>query len=674
MNSGSDQRDDDTPLGTTEARALRRLVEPVSQVDQPAHDELWALRYRIQQPLGHGGMGDVFLAHDALLDRLVALKILRNTRENFVDERQLLREARTAARAEHERVARVYDVGTWNDHAFIAMEYVRGETLRAWLKTRQLDPREIVEIVRQLIEGVRALHERGLVHRDLKPENVMVTPDGMLRILDLGIARRVALSDTVNALGDDCGNTSIGVGVGTPGYMAPEQWRQAETDARVDLFAVGVIAYELVVGQAPFCGGTKLEVREKTLRGVVDFDGPVWEAIPEALKTVIRGALRGNPNERFATVADMAQELTAALDPPLPSLSANQAAARPSGDGRAAPESLGGSALAPPNRPTASRPSVWLIATAALTAIGIALAPRLREPSMPPPDHGMVQFRAATFTMGSEPAEIEVACRTYTNTCPREMQNETPSRMVNVAPFELDEREVTNEEFAKFLTTIGASLRVVDDDEHHYPRLVHYALRPGDEFLLYDLWERSTGLALSGASHFEAKPGFERLPVTLVTWLGARLYCQSVGKRLPTETEWEYAARGVEKRPFPWGSDLPSCGGVHIPSDGTLRVLNSERCENSRTIPFPVMTAPQDRTPQGVYDLGGNVVEWVDENGVDDEQAYANRLRAESPAVMRGGAYDTSFYTRTTSRSFRLAFNAGYNIGFRCAKSIHITQ
>ncbi|HMI86484.1 MAG TPA: bifunctional serine/threonine-protein kinase/formylglycine-generating enzyme family protein [Polyangiaceae bacterium] len=674
MNSGSDRDDDDIPLGTTEARALRRLVEPIAPPDQLARDDLWALRYRIQEPLGHGGMGDVFLARDTLLDRLVALKILRNKEESFVDERQLLREARAAARAEHERVARIYDVGTWEDQAFIAMEYVRGETLRAWMKTHHATARETTDIVRQLLDGLRALHERGLVHRDLKPENIMVTPDGTLRILDLGVARRVAITDAMQAPGEATGNTSLGVGVGTPGYMAPEQWHRVETDARVDLFAVGVIAYELVVGRAPFRGDTKRETREKTLQCAVEFDGPSWADVPATLKSIIRGALRADPDERFANVAEMVEALAMPVGQPPPLISTSQVT-RSSEEGLPEAESLDPPEL-PPRSRTSSRRFGWLVAPAGLVltvaAIGlIAFAVREREAAMPLPTRGMVQFRAARFMMGAEPAEIEAACRSYPKGCPPEVQDETPSRNVHVAAYELDEREITNEEFAEFLTVIGGLITVVKDDEHPYPRFVRYRSRPGEDLLLYDLWEGGTGLALSGTSQFTAKPGFERLPVTLVTWSGARLYCQSVAKRLPTEAEWEYAARGAEKRPFPWGAEPPTCEGVHIPSNGILPVIHADGCENDRTIPFVVMTAPQDRTAQGVYDLGGNVIEWVAHH-IEDERTSSSSLPEQSPAITRGGSFHSSFLTRSTSRSLRPASAAGRDIGFRCAKSIHI--
>ncbi|MET0591577.1 MAG: protein kinase, partial [Polyangiaceae bacterium] len=136
MNARTQGTGDETPLSPDELQALHRIAEPVAMHTDAEPDQLWASRYRIKEKIGKGGMGDVYLAHDIVLDRYVALKVLRKTSdESFVDESRLLREARAAARVEHERLARIYDALTWEDHALIAMEYVRGETLRDWMKT-----------------------------------------------------------------------------------------------------------------------------------------------------------------------------------------------------------------------------------------------------------------------------------------------------------------------------------------------------------------------------------------------------------------------------------------------------------------------------------------------------------------------------------------------------------
>ena len=284
----------------------------------------------------------------------------------------------------------------------------------------------------------------------------------------------------------------------------------------------------------------------------------------------------------------------------------------------------------------------------------------------------MVQLAGGSFTMGNERADVEAMCATYPRGCPPEAYQETPPRPTTVTAFELDQREVTNEEYARFLTNIGPSTRIVEDSDKHYKRFVYYRPRSREELLLNDLWEGEPGIDVTPAEAFRARSGLEKRPVVLVTWLGARLYCKSVGKRLPTEAEWEFAVRGLENRAFPWGNEPPDCRAFHQWPGGWLNVLHPEHCDDKHKSADDVMTSTQDITPDGVHDMGGNVLEWVDEDArVDtDEATYTSRLTAESLAVFRGGGYDATFMVRSTSRNFRLAFNAGYNIGFRCAKSI----
>jgi len=683
MTLRSDDGDGETPLSPTELRALRRLAEPETP-SKVETDELWASRYRIVEPLGHGGMGDVFLARDVLLDRLVALKVLRTRLDDdMADERLLLREARAAARAEHERIARVYDAGTWSNRAFIAMEYVRGQTLRAWLTKHRPSSEEILFVVQQLLEGVRALHERGLVHRDLKPENVMVASDGNLRILDLGIARRVPLATADAASADWSSSATIGFGVGTPGYMAPEQWQGLEIDSRADLFALGVLICELVVGRAPFRGDDNAAIRDRTLHAPLSFDSIEWLAMPQPLRDAARIALSRDREQRFPSVGPMYDLLAPLFRTSVPPLSSSRAPSDRPSEEQTVIDSAQGSALGVSIRAIGPQKSQWMrgkrpwalvcvLAAAALTTG--ALTERKPPPAGAAHSPGMVRLSGGTFSMGSDQEDLELQCPRYPRGCPTESSNEIPRHAATVAPFELDEREVTNQEFSDFLFAIGSSLRVTEDPDDHYDRYVQYFRHSADAFLLYDLWPGTAGIRFDRASPrpYSVRPGFERLPVTQVSWLGARLFCLNAVKRLPTEAEWEFAASGLRRRPYPWGSAEPDCNGVHIAGKGYLNVLNPSNCDRQREIPFPVMTAAQDVTPDGVSDLGGNVAEWVDSdpNVRGDAATYAAHLASERPEVFRGAAFDMSFMARSTARNFRLAFNVGDNIGFRCAKSL----
>jgi formylglycine-generating enzyme required for sulfatase activity/predicted Ser/Thr protein kinase len=682
MSTRSSHDDDgETPLGATEMQALRRLAEPPAPELVPQPEELWASRYRILEPLGHGGMGDVFLARDILLHRLVALKVLRTTsEESFVDARRLLREARVAAQAEHPRIARVYDAGTWQGQSFIAMEYVRGQTLRAWTKSQRPTGAEVIVVLQQLLEGLQALHERGLVHRDLKPENIMVTPEGNIRILDLGVARRVPIADTAAVIDDGVGSLTLGFGVGTPGYMAPEQWRQSDIDRRADIFALGVVAYELIAAHSPFRGSTNLEIRDRTLAGDVSFEEPCWSEVPVELKSTIEIALARDRERRFQDVQSMVVALGPLFPPSLPPVSMPRST--PMGAAiEPAHESLAASAVGMSNRARERRrPTWWVIGGTVAVALGIFAGLRRNRPVVLKAAPSTVGFAASTFRMGLDQAELDAHCQTLSHGCPPEAKNETPSRLVTLGAFDLDVHEVTNEEFAVFLSKSGSVLRVVDDSDGHFPRFVRYAPRPGEDYLIYDLWPQLAGIERRAAGAYAARQGFESLPVTLVTWLGAQLYCTSLGKRLPTDAEWELAAAGLERRTYPWGGATPTCRSVNLMTRESVEGPDAGACDRDRKVPLPIMSAPMDTTRDGVFDLGGNVAEWVDDDARPRDEPPTQTVAGGKSGIIRGGAFvradieTSAFFARTTARKFGLANNVTDNIGFRCAKSQSATR
>ncbi len=272
-------------------------------------------RYTLLDRLGEGGMGVVYTAYDAELDRRVALKFLREDRRVHDQARvRFLREARTLAQVAHRNVVTVFDVGTIDGKDFIAMEYVDGPTLRQWLATpHSID--EIVSVFRRAGRGLAAAHARGLVHRDFKPANVLLTQGGEVRVTDFGLAvesaTSIANADTLS--GDEIESveqtlSEAGAVMGTPAYMAPEQHHRGVVDERTDQFAFGVALYEAIYHQRPFAGDDLASLKEAVLAGRVR-PAPKEIEAPARVKKVIERALKTDPAERFPSMKALLAEL-----------------------------------------------------------------------------------------------------------------------------------------------------------------------------------------------------------------------------------------------------------------------------------------------------------------------------------------------------------------------------
>ena len=287
--------------------------------------------YRVLSPLGSGGVGQVYLAEDVRLGRRLALKVLspRARRDEEVMRRFEL-EARTISALNHPNIITIYDVGHVGETQFLATEYIDGNTLRSLLERGRLDLRRALDIALQVAQALAAAHDAGVIHRDLKPENVMIRPDGFVKVLDFGLAKLTeqasfdAGGDTPTRLVD----TRDGVVMGTFKYMAPEQARGGELDARADLFALGVLIYEMLAGEPPFTGATAADVVSAIL---LREPRPLARAagVPEDLHRLVATALRKDRNDRYhscaALIADLravVRELNAGpdLDLPMPGL------------------------------------------------------------------------------------------------------------------------------------------------------------------------------------------------------------------------------------------------------------------------------------------------------------------------------------------------------------------
>jgi len=268
-------------------------------------------RYVALSELGAGGMGVVYAGYDPELDRKVALKLLRPKASRAPGDKRLLGEAQALAKLSHPNVVAVHDVGTMGSDVWLAMEFVAGQPMDAWLAARPRGVHEVLSVLRPVGLGLRAAHEVGLVHRDVKPGNVMLGDDGRVRLLDFGLARGAPDSgenqrDTMADSGDRSGRgaskaTKIGAPVGTPAYMAPEQISARHADARSDQFSFCVTLFEALYGKRPFGGAVAVELALNVLEGKVDAP-PATSKVPRWLRHVVTRGLSVDPADRFASM------------------------------------------------------------------------------------------------------------------------------------------------------------------------------------------------------------------------------------------------------------------------------------------------------------------------------------------------------------------------------------
>jgi len=274
------------------------------------HQLIGGGRYRIVRRLGKGGMGAVYEAEDLRLGRAVALKVLLNEGGSEEWRRRFAREARAVAVVSHPNVAALYDADEDGGRCFIVMELLLGRSLRAVLAEGPLPVERVIRIARQIVLGLGAAHEKGIVHRDIKPDNIMISDGDGVKILDFGIAKIVAGSLHEERSHGRLLTTKTGQVMGTPHYMSPEQARGAVVDPRTDIFSFGVVLYEMLAGRRPFRGKTQLEVILDVVNRVPEPVSSHRPGAPGEVEAIIERCLQKEAEDRFQS----AGELLSALD------------------------------------------------------------------------------------------------------------------------------------------------------------------------------------------------------------------------------------------------------------------------------------------------------------------------------------------------------------------------
>jgi formylglycine-generating enzyme required for sulfatase activity/tRNA A-37 threonylcarbamoyl transferase component Bud32 len=613
-------------------------------------------KYEILEEIGRGGFAVVYMARDIELDRLVALKVLKpywTDEPGFVN--RFRREARVVARLRHPNIVTVYETGEAEGQLYIAMEYLPGRTLRQFLEAEgALSLEQALPILEQVADALDYAHAQGVVHRDVKPSNVAVEETGRgmrATLMDFGLVKAMAESTVL---------TSQGTLLGSPEYMAPEQAdpnRAAEIGPATDRYALGIVAYQSLTGRVPFPGNTSA-----TLNAHLNLEPPEPRAICKDLSPEVAAALlemlAKPPGDRFASAhafvarlwEDMlsesrTREREAQLAPLYEQLQA--AAAREEWTEVLA---LGGQirALDPGYRDVPQlmerasehlrrrRPSLpararaWGVGVAGLflvvlVALGVALAPRLLEviskekPSAlsagdtwtrPADGMVMVYVPGGEFEMGSTEGD----------------ENEQPVHIVALDGFWIDQTEVTN---AQYQSCVDAGGCEPPSERRSPTRPEYYGNSVYDDY-----------------------------PVIQASWYQARTYCESVGARLPTEAEWEYAARGSDSLVYPWGDSPPSDALANC----CYNVGDTTR----------VGSYPDGTGWCGALDMAGNVWEWVadwygeypSERQVSPAGPSSGKLR-----VLRGGSWGYGQdFARCAYRHSDHPDDFGGHVGFRCAR------
>ncbi len=570
-------------------------------------------RYRIEKVLGRGGMGVVYQATHIHIDTQVAVKVLNHELvSNQAAIERFRREAKAAGRIHHPNAIQVTDFGVAEDKTvYLVMELVDGQSLHdlIWEK-KTFEPQHAVNLMMQICSAVEAAHHSGIIHRDLKPDNILIrNRDGVeeVKVVDFGIAKLKHRTDIDK--GPTHTLTQVGTIIGTPHYMSPEQCRGKDLDPCSDIYSLGIITYEMLCGDPPFSGDSAVEIVAKHLK---DMPRPLRELRPEipvALERTVMRAIEKDPTRRPASASEFSRELVEALtdnaatgenralktlhDAPSEKTQPGEVARTFSGDSAEAtfsssvPASKTKAVVTSPAATagtggTSRSPMMLIGAVIVVAIIGLGAYLLWPRPVEKPKGGGSVQptpvvvpemalIPGGKFMMGRNDGD----------------QDERPAHEVQVKSFYLDKFEITNQQYKKFTDATNRTI-----PQH---------------------WKNNGSFSPEEAT----------LPVTFVTWQDAADYAKWVGKRLPREDEWEYAARGGSKENlYPWGNQWIAANA------------NANRLRQAR--PAPIRSFEQDISAFAIYDLAGNVSEWVQDSFSRYETKQGDKWK-----VYRGGNFTT---------------------------------
>lgn len=588
-------------------------------------------RYKILSLLGRGGMGEVYLANDEQTKGRVAVKILARQLTSHPEAlERFRREAKTLRQVEHPNIVKFIDAFEHDEQFVIVMEYVGGGSLFDLLKEGALPIERARQVALDLCDALIRAHRLNIIHRDIKPENVLLDENGTPKLADFGVAR----------LNEGTRMTRSGTQVGTPHYMPPEAWEGKELDAQADIWSLGVMLFEMLSGQFPFDGNTPPMVMNKIFTSELPDLKKLRKDVPNDLVQIVKRMLAKDKSERYKTMRQVAVDLESGEQV---ITSKPKQPAKPT------------RIVTPKTKFDFSRYRVVFIFGVVIIGILIAInfLPSLDIPTQPTIQNTQIVIGSPTntkvsltntpipvtstpelgigSTMVSEKDSMTlvfVPAGEFIMGSEIPFEDEKPIHTINLNAFWIDQTEITNSMYAKCVNENKCD-------------------RPSSENSSFN-------------SGYFSSEKFVNYPVINVSWNDAKTYCEWAGKRLPSEAEWEKAARGPNGSKYPWGNTEPK--DIYLNYDTNIVDTSA------------VGSFPAGASIYGALDMAGNVSEWVSslykpypydaKDGREDLQSFEFR-------VLRGGSWyhNDPDIVRSSYRGWNDSTSADNLTGFRCALS-----
>ncbi len=603
-------------------------------------------KYKVIKMIGSGGMGQVYVANHIALGSKVAIKVLNTT---FIGDEEeatdrFKREAKATAAIDHPNAVKVFDFGVEDNVCYLVMEYLNGESLRKRLtRLKQFSIPEALNLIQQVCSVLEAMHHKGIVHRDLKPDNIFFHNQEdreVVKVLDFGIAKVSGSTLSEGKL------TSTGALLGTPHYMSPEQCQGMKLDGRSDLYSFGVILYELLCGSLPFEAENTLSMLFKHVRDNPINIKQVMPELPQSIADVVMKLLEKQPKNRYQSAKEFAQVFSETVQSnPITRNTNSISTEKIVYVDVPRPQNIVVENVAPSTNPFVKYAvssiaivlifsifGIWKMSSSEVNIVNsssptpIDTAKKLSEKEILLKEN-FVLIPATSATIGTNGKKCD-----YIPGCTVE-DFEKPAHGVNLEAYYIGKYEVTNADYYEFIKATNYNV-------------------PTN-------WDKETKSFSDGAA---------KLPVNQISWDDVVAYCkwrkekEKIDFRLPSEAEWEYAARGNSEALFPWGDDWDS--------SFVYGAKPADRIKNPASIDVPPNNS-SDRSPFGIFAMAGNVAEWTSSSfNAYPNSAYEKKVteKDQECRVVKGGSFNAEpTYLRVTSRAWYEVTKKDSNIGFRLA-------